>query len=129
MALLLVFGANNTHVDPIKDQRGCYKLGDIVQVLDEQAHDGDIVANPIAPPMLLIRVSGITSDEVRHVMEPEYDAELATVTRRLFGLNLVDLPQAAKDLLQANRYAEITRVQAKAYLRNKVTTFDFEGEA
>jgi len=134
MALLLVYGKNNTHSNSTKEQRGCYKLGDIVQVLNEDAHDGNIVRNPIAPPMLLIRVSGITSEAVRHAMKPEYMAiteapESIVVTRRLFRFRLEDLPQAAKDKLQTDRYSEVTRVQAKAYLRNKITTLDFEGDA
>ena len=133
MALLLVFGRNNTHADTVKDRRGCYKLGDIVQVLDEDAHDGDIVANPIAFPMLLIRVSGITSGRIRHVMQPEYaaiteDPFSLVLTRRVFRFDLASLPQAARDRLQTDRYAEITRLQAKAYLRNKVTNVDMEGE-
>ena len=133
MALLLVYGRNNSHADSVKDRRGCYKLGDIVQVLDEDAHDGDIVANPIAAPMLLIRVSGISSGRIRHVMRPEYaaiteDPFSLVLTRRVFGFDLAALPQAARDLLQTDRYAEITRLQAKAYLRHKITNVDMEGE-
>ena len=131
MALLLVYGRNNTHTDSVKDRRGCYKLGDIVQVLDEDAHDGNVVANPVAFPHILIRVSGITSEQVRHVMAPEVSSvslDRKVITRRLFRFRLEDLPSQAKQRLQRDRYAEVTRAQAKQYLRNKVTTRDFEGE-
>lgn len=54
MAILLIYDHDNTHVDPLKDQRGCYKRGMIVEVLDDSKHDGDLVRNPIMPPWILV---------------------------------------------------------------------------
>lgn len=56
MALLLIKATNATHIDPTKDQRGCYKRGDVVSVYEDDAHNGDVVTNPIMPPMAMVRV-------------------------------------------------------------------------
>ena len=56
MALLLMKATNATHSDPTKDQRGCYKRGDVVDVYEDDAHNGDLTQNPIMPPFAMVRV-------------------------------------------------------------------------
>jgi hypothetical protein len=124
MALLLVMAVNHTHVDSVKDQRGCYKRGDIVAVYDDDKHDGDLVANPIQPPFVLIRVTGVTADQVRQYVAQELDAQSLPVRRRLFRLRVDDLPAGVIAQLQANRYYETTAAIARQFIRNKVTNLD-----
>ena len=56
MSLVLVMAVNHTHSDPEKDQRGCYKRGDVVEVFEDDAHTGDLVANPIMAPFAMVRI-------------------------------------------------------------------------
>lgn len=123
MALFLIFDHDNTHADPVKDRRGCYKTGDIVEVLDDDKHDGDIVANPIMPPWYLIRVTGVTKAQVLHAMESErLSIDLDVVlTRRKFRLNAADIPAGARNRLLRDRYLEVSLTQARNYIRNKIT--------
>ncbi len=124
MAILVLIDRDATHADPVKDQRGCYNRGDIVAVHEDEAHDGDLVKNPVQAPWYLIRVTGVRKAQVERALEPERtaDAPDARVTRRRkFGLNPADLPPAAQQALQRDRYLSVTLAQARSYIRNKVT--------
>lgn len=132
MALLLVMAVNKSHSDPLKDQRGCYKRGDIVDVYEDDKHDGDLVRNPITPPFVLIRVNGVTADQVRAYTEPEVTERIdpergfirETVRRRLFRLRVDDLPPAVRQALVRDRYYETDAATVRRFLRNKVTHQD-----
>ena len=125
MALLLIIDVDRNHSDSVEDRRGCYKRGDIVQVLDDSNHNGDLVANPIQPPWYLIKINGVTADQVRHAMEPERLAVDPTgdtvLMRRKFRLNVADIPAGARARLLADRYIEVSLTQARNYIRNKIT--------
>jgi hypothetical protein len=124
MALLLIYGKNNTHPDPVKDERGCYKLGDIVEVLDDSKHDGNIVANPIAPPFYLVRITGVTKEQALKYMESyvEVAGKVTTVIRRrLYNVEVANIPTAIKNVLLADRYISVTWTQVKNYIRNRKT--------
>jgi hypothetical protein len=120
MALLLIMGVNHTHTDPVKGERGCYKLGDIVEVLDDSAHDGNIVANPIMPPFYMIRVTGVTKAQVLRAMDRHLDENFNVLRRRKFWLNQASIPAGARNQLIANRYLEVTLTQARNYVRNRL---------
>ena len=127
MALFLVYGRNNTHPDPIKDARGCYKLGDIVEVLDDSKHDGDIVANPIAPPFYLVRITGVTKAQAEKYMDRYIDPATVgmenpvTLRRRKHNVEVNNIPAGVRATLLADRYIEFTWAQVKNYVRNKMT--------
>jgi hypothetical protein len=80
MATLLIYARNNVHADPVKDARGCYKLGDIVEVLDDSKYDGDLVRNPIAPEWYIVRITDVTKAQVLHFMESHVEPRPATRT-------------------------------------------------
>lgn len=124
MALFLIYDHDNTIPgDSVRDRRGCYKTGDIVEVFDDSRHDGNIVANPIAPPFYLVKVAGLDVELVRHAMASEYNVldPTETLTRRLYRLNISELPTQRRNELLANRYLEVTVAQARSWIRNKVT--------
>ena len=132
MALLLVMGANKAHSDPLKDQRGSYKRGDIVDVYEDDRHDGDLVRNPIAPPFVLIRVNGVTAAQVRAYIEPQVTERIdpdqgfvrEVVRRRLFRLRVDDLPLTVRQALVRDRYYETNAATVRRFIRNKVTNQD-----
>ncbi len=122
MALFLIMGENHTHPDPVKDARGCYKRGDIVEVMEDNQHDGNIVANPIAPPFYLLRVSGLTKAEAVRYMDRDFDpGNGSPLRRRARHLDLSAVPAGIRTAIQATRYLEVTKAQVVNFLRNKQT--------
>lgn len=132
MALFLVYGKNNVHSDPAKEARGCYKLGDIVEVFDDSKHDGDLVANPIAPPFYLVRITGVTKAQADKYMEPYKDLDnpialpggqivYPTLRRRLHNVEVASIPAGIRAQLLADRYVSVSWAQVKDYIRNRRT--------
>ena len=128
MALLLVMAVTRTNPDPVKDVRGCYKRGDIVEVLDDAAHDGDLVANPIAAPFVLVRITGVTKAQIERLMQSQTALELVSgemrqvvTRRRRYRVDVDDVPAGILDQLRDNRYVSVTWAQVRNYLRNKET--------
>jgi len=130
MATLLIYARNNVHADPEKDARGCYKLGDIVEVFD----DSKPIASPIAPEWYIVRITDVTKAQVDHFMEPymdptmEMDAESGELRpsskmlrRRKFNVEVATLPTAFKQKMAKDRYAEVTLAQVRNYIRNRMT--------
>lgn len=121
MAIVVLLGRNNTHPDPEKDQRGCYKLGDIVAVHDDSRYtDGE----PIAAPWYLIRITGVTRAQIERLIAPVLDSTdpegLRVLRRRRWRLNPADLPSGARTTLQTTRFLSVTATQARNYIRDKL---------
>jgi hypothetical protein len=127
MALFLVYGKNNTHADPEKQARGCYQIGDIVEVLDDSKHDGDLVANPIAPPFYLVRITGVTKEQALKYMQPYIDPATVgtenpvTLRRRLHNVEVANIPAGIKATLLADRYVSVSWAQVRNFIRNRQT--------
>jgi len=127
MALFLLLDHDNTNPNPIKDERGCYKRGMIVEVYDDSRHDGDLVRNPVMPPWVLIRVTGVTKEQALKYMQPRYDTtglindndgNPAVVGRRLYRVLLDTLPAAIRSKILQDRYAEVSQSQIRDYIQN-----------
>lgn len=67
MAQLLVFQRDNTHPDPITDRKGCYKIGDVVVVVEDSHVFG---AAEIQHPFAVVSVPG-PANNWRHLVEGE----------------------------------------------------------
>lgn len=124
MAILVIFGRNNTHADPVKNARGCWKLGDVVDVFD----DDKPVVRPPAAPFYVVKITGVTKAQVEKYLAPETRAvtvegreEIEVLRRRLYGLSVADIPAAIRNQLQTNRYVEVSWEQIRQYVRNKLT--------
>lgn len=118
--LLLLKSVDATNPDSTVDQRGCYKQGDVIEVLPATAHDGNLVANPIAAGQWLLRVIGIPRQVARKYEGRGFDAGVPN-RRRLFGVVFASLPAAIQTALTNNRYAVITWNTLRLAMRNKVT--------
>ena len=131
--IVVIYDRDNTHIDSEKDQRGCYKRGDIVAIHPDSAHDGDTVTNPISPPWYLVRVTGSIPDNIMDLIQPEVSSVLfepdgvtpKRMRRRAWRLNLDQVPQAIMDQLNATRYYEIDVSQIRGNIRNKNTNEAF----
>lgn len=113
--LFICIAVDRTNPDPTKDARGCYKAGDVVQVMPGSAHDGNLVANPIAADWWLIRVVGIP-----RAVAAKY-AEADPTRRRPYGVVFANLPASVRSALTAQRYAVIQWTTLRLAMRNKVT--------
>lgn len=104
-----------------KDLRGCYKLGDVVQVFE----DGTPFVNPPAPPFYIVEITGLSKALAEKYTQPQVDLtdpeNPIMVRRRKYGIVVADLPAAVKDALLTNRYVKRTWTQVRTYIRNKVT--------
>lgn len=124
MALLVIMDRDKISPGAQAD-RESYKRGDIVRVADDSEHDGDLIRNPIMPPWYLIRVQGVTKAQIAHAMEPEMNAldpeGRQMLRRRLYRLNVADIPAGARAQLLANRFLSVTLTQARVFIRNKTT--------
>lgn len=123
--------------DPVIDGRECYRLGDIVRVMPDSAHDGDIITNPIAPPFYLLRVSGVTEAQAAMVIETLEDTDNPQLSDdgnvlgyprllvRLRNLRLPELfavlPASIRQQIQADRYYETSLSQIRNFIRHKLT--------
>lgn len=104
-----------------KDQRGCYKAGDVVQ----RFPDGTPHVTPPAPPFYLIEITGLTDEQAEKYCQPEVDASdpenPVIIRRRKYGLAVAAIPSAIRNKLQTDRYVKISWSQIRAYVRDKVT--------
>lgn len=130
MAIFMLMDRNKVNVlDAAKDARGCYKLGDIVEVFED---DKPCVIPP-AEPFYLVKVAGLKKADALRYMEPEYDrtdAENPVMTRRrIYHIPIDLLPKAIKKKLLKERYLEIEWKTASSYVTNKVTLDTAAGEA
>ena len=124
MAILVIFGRNNIHADPVKDARGCWKLGDVVDVFE----DDKSVVRPPAAPFYIVKITGVTKAQVKKYLAPETRVvtvegreEIEVLRRRLYGISVADIPAAIRNQLQTNRYVEVSWAQIRQYVRNKLT--------
>lgn len=124
MAIFMIYDRNNTHPDPVKDLRGCYKRGYIVQVFED---DTPLVLPP-APPFVFVKVTGITKAQAEKYIQPQTESVVLekpmTIRRRLYKLRWADLPAGVRNALATNRYYETTWATVKGFIRNQLTGVD-----
>jgi len=124
MADFLIMAKDKTHTDPDKDAR-CYKRGDIVEVFEH----GKMQTPPVGSPFVLVRVTGITKAQADQYMEedkeafitPKLEPDYIMVRRRVYHIDYTLLPLAIINKLRDGRFIEISLLQAKNFIRNKVT--------
>lgn len=127
MALFLIMAENHTHADLLKEARGCYKRGDIVEVLDDSKHDGDLVKNPIMPPWILVRITGVTKAQALKYMAPYIDPATVgtenpvTLRRRQFNVEVDLTSTQVRNKIGKDRYIELSWSQVRNYIRNRMT--------
>lgn len=127
MAILWIMTRNNTNPDSTKDQRACYKRGDILRILPDTAIDVfSIVANPIQAPFLAVKVTDRDETFLQQflIRDTRFDATTARGTNpakaRLYRVLVDDAPAIAAKI-GTDRYIEVTWAQLRTFVQNKVT--------
>lgn len=120
MAIFLIKDRDSSNPDPLVDA-GCYKLGDIVEIYED---DKPLIIPP-AEPFYLIKIAGITKAQAEKYVYPEVDEtnpiKPTILRRRLYKLSFDLIPNQVKNQIRNNRYYETTWAQVKQYIQNKVT--------
>jgi len=130
MAIFLIKDRDATNPDPVKDQRGSYKRGNIVEVFED---DTPCVIPP-APPFMIVKVTGLTKAQAEKYTQPETEIinvpmteenptgkETITTRRRAFQILVDNLPANFLAKLKTNRYVEVTFNQVRTYIKNLKT--------
>jgi hypothetical protein len=104
-----------------KGQRGCYKLGDVVQVFE----DGTRCVIPPAPPFYIVEITGLSKALAEKYTQPDIDLtdpeNPIILRRRKYGIAVAAIPTAIRTALQTNRYVKVSWTQVRDYVRNKLT--------
>lgn len=137
MAELLIKAVDATHPNPTKDQRGCYKRGDVVMVLENGATPEGVTPPAQGGKFVIIRITDVTRAQViafclrKWGCAPdgsEVDANRNPIRRRRIQIPISILPASVRNTLNnvgtyANTWANI-----RAYLTDKVTGTTATGE-
>lgn len=121
MAELLIKVISAVNPDPIKDQRGCYKRGDIVDVRPDNFEWGKEEG---LPTFVKVKILGLAVSTVKQFMESEvgdgFVIPLETVVRRRKWNVLVDnVPAQIKQTLLTTGEVTVTLTQVRNYIKNK----------
>jgi hypothetical protein len=121
VAQFLIKAQNSTNPDPVKEARGCYKLGDVVQVMPDDHVWGALES---LPRYFVVKVPGLDPGKARAFLIPEMDSVESEkiLRRRKFRLKVEDVPLAIRNKLQTDGWVSITLTQLKNFLWNKTTS-------
>lgn len=133
MAELLVKAQNATHADPEQDQRGCYKRGMPVCVMD----DGHLWGmREGLPGFVILKFPLIPKSRIEKFLSNYEDEHGNLVRRKLWQIRWADLPSAARQKLANSGELTIkattsytasfdyTWAQVKSFFRNLQTGQD-----
>lgn len=123
MAELLIKAISSTNPDPVKDQRGCYKRGDIVDVRPDGFEWGKEEG---LPTFVKVKIPGLAVSTLKQFMESEKGDGVVipletTVRRRKWNILINDIPSQIKQTLQTAGEVTVTLSQIRNYIKNKQT--------
>lgn len=129
MCEILIFAGNNTHVDPEKDRRGCWKRGYPV-VVKEDGHEWG--AEEGLPKFIVVKIPGVPAAKAEAFLEPQdvddaglpYYANLieavprrAIYRRKAWRVAWTSLPAGISNTLQTTGEITVSVAQIRNYLR------------
>lgn len=129
MCEILVFAGNNTHADPVKDRRGCWKRGYPV-VVKEDGHEWG--AEEGLPKFVVVKIPGVPAAKAQAFLEPqmvddagvptyenfiEAEPRRALFRRKVWRVKWADLPAGIRNTLQTTGEVTVTVQQIRNYLR------------
>jgi hypothetical protein len=129
MCEILIFAGNNTHPDPVKDRRGCWKRGYPVMVKEDGEQWG---AAEGLPKFVIIKIPGVPAKKAEAFLDvqmeddagvPVYENVIEVPLRRgvyrrkAWRVVWASLPQGIQDTLQSTGEITVTVNQIRNYLR------------
>lgn len=115
----LIFLRNNTHPDPVKDRRGCWKRGMVVAIKDDGAEWG---ARETLPDFCRVRVTGITVAQVLELLAEQREDDSGNSTperfrRRRWTFDVDSLSPPLRTPLLTAGFVELTPQQARSAIK------------
>jgi len=122
MCELLIKAQSATHSDLTKSERGCYKIGDIVDVREDGFKWGK---SECPPKFYIVKLTNVSVKDAQKYIVADYDTtdpeHPVLLHRRLYQIPIVDIPAQIKSTLQATGSVSVTWTQIKTYVVNKTT--------
>lgn len=151
MCEFLIFTRDNTHLDPEKNRRGCYKRGMVVVVF-EDGHTwgreeskqqwiakGGVAADwPGQGKFILLKIPGVPAAKAQELLDPQTeddagtpllnpDGSPKTYRRRRWQLLADSLPLAARNTLATAGEYTTTVAAVRSYLQRIRDAAQFTG--
>lgn len=125
MVIFLIYDHDNIHPDLIKNRKGSYKRGYIVQIFE----DGTSCVNTPSPPFVILKVPDITIDEVKnytHQWQRKINYEIINQNLVIDGWRVRVFTTNPSVTDQGVGAGKITRVMVENYLNKwNATVFTF----
>ncbi len=128
MAELLIKAVDATHDDPTKDQRGCYKRGDIVVV---RADGWGWGTQEVIPPasgglFVVVKITDVTPNQIKNWVKNNWDSDIEGLDmiggrRRRVRIDVRLLPVGVRNTLNNTGTYSTTWAAIRQYVRNKQT--------
>lgn len=123
---LLVKWADNAHPDPAKDERGCWKRGDVVVVKPDGHVWGkeELRAPDVGGRFVVVRIQGdLPEATIGHLLAPEHDPFVPRVRtrRRAAHLDLDAIAPAMLTVMARTGTITLTASAVRSRLVSKVT--------
>lgn len=140
MAEILIFIGNNTHADPVKDRRGCWKRGMPVIVYDD-GHvwgreeskqqwiaEGLTAANwPSQGKLVILKITGVTAAKAQSFLDPQTEDDAGTpifdelgrpavFRRKRWHLVFDSVPTTVRNAALTNGEVTVTVAQIRSFL-------------
>ena len=135
MCEILIFAGNNTHTDPEKDRRGCWKRGMPVVVME----DGHTWGREETPPkFVVVKIPGVPAAKAKSFLDPQMvdDAGVPVVSqdgrpvayrRKEWKVAWASLPAGIRNTLQTTGTITVSVAQIRNYLRRIRDDAQFTG--
>ena len=123
MCEILIKAIDAKHSDPAKNERGCYKRGDIVVVMPDGHQWG---SEEGLPRFVRVKIPGLDPETVKHIIEPHQDTtdpdpkNWVMLARRKWRVLVDDVPQGIIDQLRDNGEVTVTVNQIRNFVKNKI---------
>ena len=125
MAILLIYDRDNTHKNPEKAARGCYKRGMVVQVFE----DGTPCVKEPLPPFVIVNVPGVSKADAEakymaaetKLVTVEKEPVTETVRRRSMALDLAKVSLATASSVDTKRLVTLTTAALPTCEKSLVT--------
>lgn len=126
MAQLLIFNQDNTHDDPIINERDCYKQGDIIVVKPDN-HIWGLQEHPqtaSSPKFWIVQYNNVSNEDIGYLTEQHTEIQEETITillQRLWKFN--------SQLLSSEQFTELMSTGTlvldwstdSVFIKNKLT--------
>ena len=128
MAECLIFNQDNTHEDPLVNERDCYKQGDVIVIMPDN-HPWGLQEHPstaTTPKFWLVKIPNIETDILQFLnlqyTQPKQDMEgFDILLQRVWKLDITQLSPELLTQLTTTQQLSLDWATDKNMFRHKIT--------